>query len=301
MSSSTLVSVVVIFHNPGRFLEEAIDSVFAQSVTDWELLLVDDGSTDVSTALARGWAAREPERVKYVEHAGHANRGMSAARNLGVHHARGEYVAFLDADDVWLPNTIEQQSAILQAHADVAMVYGPIQWWYSWTGRPGDGERDRVEHLGVPPDSVIRPPRLLPLFLRDRAAVPSGIMVRRAAVERVGGFEEAFRGEYEDQVFCAKICLESPVYASGQCWYRYRQHPDSACFVGQRTGQSAAARLRFLEWLAGFLAEQRVVDRSVSLAVRAELRRARHPTLYHRLDGLAASARRGIRLLPRVS
>jgi glycosyltransferase involved in cell wall biosynthesis len=294
MEAGALVSVVVIFHNAGPFLEEAIASVFAQRHHRWELLLVDDGSTDGSTVAARDWAARHSPRVTYLEHPGHANRGMSAARNLGVRHARGEYVAFLDADDVWLPNILEQQVAILEAHADAAMVYGPIQWWYSWTGRPDDAGRDYVEWLGVSPDSVIPPPRLLPLFLRDRAAVPSGILVRREAFERVGGFEDAFRGEYEDQVFCAKVCLTSGVYASSHCWYRYRQHPDSACVVGQRTGQSAAARLRFLEWLAAYVAEQRVQDRCVLRAVRAELRRARHPRLYRRLDSLAGSVRRGL-------
>ena len=94
---------------------------------------------------------------------------------------------------------------------------------------------------------MIEPPRLLPLFLRDKAAVPSGILVRRQIIEQLGGFEDSFRGEYEDQVFCAKICLSAPIFASGQCWYRYRQHPDSCVLTGQRTGETNSARLRFLK------------------------------------------------------
>ena len=144
MSNRPLVSVVIIFWNAERFLQEAIESVLGQSYSAWELLLVDDGSTDGSTAIARHCAGRYPERVRYLEHPGHANLGMSAARNCGVRGARGPCVAFLDADDVWFPTTLQDQVAVLEAHPDAAMLYGPIQWWYSWTGRSEDRERDYV-------------------------------------------------------------------------------------------------------------------------------------------------------------
>src|SRR3712207_221993 len=82
-SPAPRVSVVVIFLDAARFLGEAVASVLGQTYGAWELLLVDDGSTDGSSALARGYAAAQPGRVRYLEHPGHANRGMSAARNLG--------------------------------------------------------------------------------------------------------------------------------------------------------------------------------------------------------------------------
>jgi glycosyltransferase involved in cell wall biosynthesis len=280
MSDRPLVSVVLIFWNAAAFLREAIESVLAQSYPCRELLLVDDGSTDGSTGIARQFAAHDPGQVRYLEHAGHANLGMSASRNLGIRQAQGSYVAFLDADDVWFSRALEDQVAILQAHPAAAMVYGPIQWWYSWTGKPEDGGRDHVERLGVPADSVIDPPRLLPLFLRDKAAVPSGVLVRRGVVESVGGFEDQFRGEYEDQVFCAKICLEAPVFAAGRCWYRYRQHPESCVLRGQQTGETHAARLRFLNWLGGYLTERKVRDRALWRALELELWRYRHPRRY---------------------
>src|ERR1700752_2947232 len=98
MSSAPLVSAIIIFLNEERFLAEAIGSVIGQSHANWELLLVDDGSTDRSTAIAREHAARMPDRIRYYEHEAHANRGMSAARNLGLDHARGRYIGFLDGD-----------------------------------------------------------------------------------------------------------------------------------------------------------------------------------------------------------
>src|SRR6266545_8317921 len=97
---SPLVSTVMIFLDAEPFLEEAIDSVFVQTYRHWELLLVDDGSTDGSSDIAKRYAREHPGRVRYLEHPGHENRGTSASRNLGVRHSRGELVALLDADDV---------------------------------------------------------------------------------------------------------------------------------------------------------------------------------------------------------
>jgi glycosyltransferase involved in cell wall biosynthesis len=272
-----LVSVVIIFWNAEQFLQEAIDSVLRQRYPCWELLLVDDGSTDGSTRIAGQSVERNTKRVHYLEHPGHVNLGMSASRNLGIRWARGLYIAFLDADDVWFDTTLQEQVATLEAYPEAAMLYGPIQWWYSWTGKPEDRGRDYVERLGVPHDTLIRPPRLLPLFLRDRAAVPSGILVRREIADKVGGFEDAFRGEYEDQVFCAKICLAAPVFASSHCWYRYRQHADSCVLRGQRTGETYVARFRFLNWLTAYLSQKGVREWAVWWAVGLELWPYRHP------------------------
>src|SRR5689334_8794235 len=118
--SAPLVSVVLIFLNEERFLSEAIDSVLVQTYSNWELLLVDDGSVDGSSRIAKQYAEQNTERVRYVEHPGHENRGMSASRNLGIQNASGEFIAFLDADDVWLPNKLRRQLAILSEHPDAA-------------------------------------------------------------------------------------------------------------------------------------------------------------------------------------
>src|SRR5262245_58400693 len=109
MSDAPLVSAIIIFLDEERFLAEAIETSIGQDYPDWELWLVDDGSTDRSTAIAREFAARMPDRIRYCEHEGHANRGMSAGRNLGLDHARGGYIGFLDADDVWEPEKLREQ------------------------------------------------------------------------------------------------------------------------------------------------------------------------------------------------
>jgi glycosyltransferase involved in cell wall biosynthesis len=281
MRQTPLVSVIVIFLNAERFIQEAIESVFTQTYGGWELLLVNDGSTDGSIEMAGRYARQHPQKVQLLAHEGGQNLGMSASRNLGIRHAAGQYIAFLDADDTWFPNTLGEQVAALEAQPEAAMVYGPLFWWYSWNGNHEGNRRDYIETLGVPANKLLKPPRLLPLFLLDKAAVPSGILVRREAIQRVGGFEDAFRGEYEDQVFCAKICLHEPVLASSRCWYRYRQHPGSAVAVGHQSGQTHRARMVFLSWLKGYLQEQGVRDTDVWRALRHELWRSRYPRLFH--------------------
>lgn len=296
VSAPPLVSVVAIFLNGERFLDEAIRSVFEQTHARWELLLVDDGSTDGSTAIARGWAEREPQRVRYFEHPGHRNAGMSASRNVGLRHARGDYLALLDADDVWLPEKLARQVAILQSHPDVALVFGAPLYWFGWTGQPDDRSRDYVIDLKIAPDRVYDPPALLIPYLQRLAPTPcpSDVLVRRSAAEAVGGFEAHFTGVnmvYEDQGFFSKLLLHAPAYASGETWDRYRQHPESCYAVSKASGGRELARHYFLRWFGDYLRGQGVTDGPVWDAVRAELKQ----------HGLASRALRGVRQVARAT
>jgi glycosyltransferase involved in cell wall biosynthesis len=282
-----LVSVIIIFLDAERFIEEAIESVIAQTYDAWELLLVDDGSADGSHARALRYVERYPEKVRYLEHAGHRNLGMSASRNLGIRHAKGRYVAWLDADDVWLPRKLERQVALLDSQPEAGMTYGPAEWWYSWSSPPQDGRRDFVLPLGQPADKLIRPPALLVQFLKSEGHSPCmcSILVRREVLDRTGGFEDRFRGLYEDQAFCAKICLDTPVFASSECWCRYRQHSASASALTQRAGQHRSARLLFLTWLASYLSARGTTDREVWRALEQERWRCRYPRVSRMFQG----------------
>src|ERR1051325_7035528 len=150
VDGNPLVSVIIPFLNGGKFIREAIESVFSQTYRNWELILVDDGSTDSSTDIAREYAQLHPGRVRYLEHEGHQNRGQSATRNLGMRSAAGELFAFLDCDDVWLPHKLEQQAAILKLHPEAAMVFGASQYWQSWSGHEGAVKADSIPDLGGP-------------------------------------------------------------------------------------------------------------------------------------------------------
>lgn len=290
MADTPLVSAIVIFLNAEAFLQEAIDSILAQSYQHWELLLVDDGSSDGSTAIAQQLAAQRPEQVRYLEHPGHVNRGMSASRNLGIRHARGDYIAFLDADDVWLPEKLEEQVSILESYPEVGMLYGRTRYWFSWAESRGDEVSDLsdfapdfVPEHGIPSGVPISPPTLLPLYLRGKAAVPCtcSLLVRRSVAQAVSGFEEAFTAAhniYEDQAFYAKMCLNTQIIAAPHIWDWYRQHPRSSTALAGGAGQDGQHRLFFLNWLAGYLADHSVQDRAVWQALQRELWRVRPPS-----------------------
>ncbi len=288
LRTKPLVSVIMIFLNAERFIQEAIESVLAQTYDSWELLLVDDGSTDESTNVALRYAERYPGKVSYFDHDDHRNQGMSASRNFGIHQARGEYIAFLDADDVYLPQKLEHQVAILNSQPTAAMVYGATQHWYSWTGRVEDLPRDKMHKLGVPSNTLVQPPKLLTLFLRHEAWPPGtcSVLARREAIERIRGFEEKFRGMFEDQVFFYKLCLSATVFVESGSWDRYRQHPDSCCELSRRTGKwdpsrrPNPARGAFLNWLEDYLIKQRISDPELWKLLRKELWPYRHPILY---------------------
>jgi glycosyltransferase involved in cell wall biosynthesis len=298
-----LVSVIAIFLNEGQFLQEAIESVLAQTYDCWELLLVDDGSSDRSTAIAQTYARKHPDKIRYLDHEGHQNLGMSASRNLGIHHARGEYLAFLDGDDVYLPHKLEEQVAILQAHPEAALACGRTQWWYSWAEYEEDSHgvlthdlksetekekkppaHDFLQKFNLPLDRAISPPQVLLLFLQDEWASLCDILVRRESVEAVGGYEASFQGMYEDQAFHAKLCLHFPVFVSSQCWYRYRQHPHACTSLSHRLGTTQVARYIFLTWLEKYLTERGSENTEVWHLVQRQLWPFRHPLL-SRLSG----------------
>jgi glycosyltransferase involved in cell wall biosynthesis len=286
------VSVIMPFLDVAPYLGEAIESVVAQTYDRWELLLVDDGSTDGSTEMARAHAARDPERVCYLRHDERASRGASAARNFGLAHARGEFIALLDGDDVWLPHKLEQQVALLDAHPEVGMVYGNTEWWYSWDSQADRGA-DWVPPLGFSPGSIVPPPELLRRFMAGGAAVPAtcSVLIRRAAVDATGGFEEEFRQVFTDHAFYTKLLLSTTVLVTDGCWDRYRRRSGSSYSRIEGTREFAEKRYGWLLWCREYLMEQGWEGTELWETLRHQLARYRRPR--------AHAARDRVRKLPR--
>ncbi len=281
MESRPTVSVVIPFLDPPEaFFREAIGSVLAQSFEDWELLLVNDGSEPEVTATARAFVRSHPERIRLLEHPGGSNRGLSAARNLGIKRAQGCYVAFLDADDVWSGTRLTKHVELLEKFPGAAMVCGPSLYWSSWDleAESDSNGGDWVPGLGVPVERELAPPGILPVFLVGRGAVPcpSAITIRRTSVLEVGGFEEEFRGLYEDQVFYAKMLLVHPMVATDRVLDRYRQNPRSMT-ASAGTREEAEARKRFLRWLLDHIDTLERAEDDLRGIVARELWAVEHP------------------------
>ncbi len=265
------VTAVIVVLNGEAFLREAVDSVLAQSFDDWELLIVDDGSTDRTPDIIEEYAARFPDRIRLLAHPGRANLGISASRNLAIAQARGRYIAFLDADDLWMPEKLAEQVAILDSDDALGMVYGRSLIWHSWD--PSAKQDDHYYPLGIEPNRRHDPPVLFELLMENKAQTPTtcNAMIRTDLFSKLGGFEPRFRGMFEDLTFFAKALLTQPVYVSDRTWAKYRQHPQSCTAVSSSGGRDASARLAALSWLARALKPLRPSRRAARAIRRARI------------------------------
>lgn len=276
-----LVSVVLCFFNEKLFLEQAIQSVLLQDYHHWELMLVDDGSTDESSKIAQRYAGRYPEKIFYVDHPYHQNRGHSASRNAGIKKCKGTLVAFLDADDVWLPGKLRNQVALLQKNPSATVVMEASLYWSSWRDPK---TQDVVIPVGAP-EGIYRAPQLmLALYPLGKGAAPcpSGMMVQRAVLRRCP-FEELFRGVfqvYEDQAFLSKVYLKEIVYVSHACNNKYRQRPASLVSTVHESGNYHKVRSFYLYWLRDYLHAQPYRYKAVGKLLRRAQMPYREPVLY---------------------
>ncbi len=176
-----LVSVVIPTHNRAALLWRAVESVLAQTCRDVEVLIVDDGSTDATTQVLAE-RARADTRVRVARHA--ERKGAQAARNTGIRAATGEWIAFLDSDDMWLPDSLELR--LQQAmRTGAQVVHSECRVW-----EPGAGE---PRLFGVPPMQG----RVYGELLRRPGPVFPGLLVRKQALMRIGCLDEAIRSYQE--------------------------------------------------------------------------------------------------------
>jgi glycosyltransferase involved in cell wall biosynthesis len=180
-ASTPVVSVIMPAYNVAWCIGRAVDSVLAQDFQARELIVINDGSTDGTRALLEGYG----DAVTLVNQ---ENRGMSAARNAGIRLARGTYVAFLDADDWWLPGKLSRQVALMQGRPELGFC--------STTARVEDGDGQLLNLWRCPNGNT----EILVTLFAQNAAIAGGcsaVMVRRELFERVGLFDESLRG-FED-------------------------------------------------------------------------------------------------------
>jgi glycosyltransferase involved in cell wall biosynthesis len=186
------VSVIMPAYNVESYIADAIESVLAQTFTDYELVIVNDGSTDGTLRIAELYRNAFPDRVVLVSQ---ENRGLAAARNTALAAARGDVLALLDSDDAWWPTFLQGQMDILNARPEIAVVTGNAVT----RGGPNDGQPARPV-----PDS--RPAPGLMEILGDETAVFIMSVFRRSVVDSIGGFDEQFRTS-EDYDFWIRAAL----------------------------------------------------------------------------------------------
>lgn len=270
----------MIFLDAEKYIAEAIESVVNQNYTDWELLLIDDGSSDKSSDLALRYSKEYEGKIKYLSHERGMNLGMSASRNLGISEARGHYVAFLDSDDVWQPAFLSEYLNILRHNSESKAVIGSTYYWYSWNQETNNSDfcHPVSEYFGDCTGPTF-PPQLLLNFLRagGAAPVPCSVMVDREVLKELGGFENTFKGLYEDQVFFVKLMLNTNIFVTQECLSWYRQHAESICATENRVVE---AKVKFLLWLRRYLESKGYKNSELARIVKNQLLETRRPNVY---------------------
>jgi glycosyltransferase involved in cell wall biosynthesis len=208
MTASPSVSVLMPVYNPGGFLREAIDSVLAQSYPAFELIAIDDGSSDGSYELLQAYAARDA-RVRVFRQP--RNLGIVAARNRAFREARADarYFAILDSDDVALPDRLERQVAFLEAHPDHALVGGHT-WVIDEHSKPVGIRRYPTDYA-----------QICSVITRYNPIAQPAVMLRRSVVDALGGYDEAFP-RCQDYELWLRVAARHPIANLDVPVIRYR-------------------------------------------------------------------------------
>jgi len=216
MTAPSDVSVIIPYYNREEFIDEAVQSVLAQILKPLEIIIVNDGSREFS----RRYLDRYADVCTILDLK--TNVGPSGARNVGIHKARGQFIAFLDSDDYWLPEKLELQRRYMEEHPECSAVTCSVSAFFSdrpdqlWT-RFGPG-----------------PITLAQAMIEEYWAVPSSLMVRTSAMLGAGGFDQRFR-VCEDRDFMLRFCAAGRrIEGIPKVLVRYR-----------RTGQSSLTEHRW--------------------------------------------------------
>ena len=230
------VSVIIPLYNAAAFIGRTIDSVGSQTFADWELIVVDDGSSDDSAAVAAERVAADP-RMRLVRQ---PNSFVCAARNNGYAHAssESEYVLFLDADDVLYPNFLETLVGYLDARPEVGTAFCSLQTIDPFDEPIYEAGFAEDWHVRFAPTrtwfrrvAVDEPEVSLAETVAGFHAIPSCTLIRRAVYARSCGWDESFRNCSEDADLVIRLALLAPVHFLPLRLVGYRRHPSNSSSV----------------------------------------------------------------------
>ena len=208
--SNPVVSVIIPTYNRAEYIKAAIASVLAQDFDDFEIIIIDDGSTDDTRGIV---AAIADERIRYLPQ---ENKGRSFARNVALRHATGRYIAFLDSDDCYLPGKLSLQVRYMDANPETGMVYTSAHCI------DGTGNRLPAQYLATMSGRIYQ---AVAFFQPVTITLPT-VMVRRALMAETGGFDEAME-RFEDTDMWRRLSKRTMIDALPEFTCELRTHGDN--------------------------------------------------------------------------
>jgi glycosyltransferase involved in cell wall biosynthesis len=251
---SPTVSVVMPNYNASEYVQETIESVLQQTFVDFEFLVIDDGSTDDSVDIIQRYSQQD-SRIKLFTQ---SNQGVSITRNNGIQKASGEFIAFLDSDDIWLPDTLATHVQHLTANPSLGLSFGRVEFMSSDSKPTGKYSNSRLRNL--------KPKHL---YEENHPITPSNAVIRRAVLEQIGGFDKDLGCFADAELFLRVIChgwkieglnqvlvyyrinsggMSSQLYRMEEEWERFSQQAQAYApeLVNQYYNQAKAMLLRYL-------------------------------------------------------
>ena len=226
-TSDPAVSIILATNRSSGYLSETLERVSAQTFRDWELVVVDDGSDNPEAIrkIVEGMAVEGMDNVRIVHQ---ENAGISVARNVGFAHSSGEFIAYLDDDDVWAPDKLSQQVDALRSDESAGSCHSG--YWFV----DGNGERFGAE--------VTVQPATKDSYLSGEVDVPriNTLLVRRWVIQRLGGFLSNL-SLFEDCELALRVVQEAPVLSLPDQLVGWRRYPESVSFTRDARVMDAAA------------------------------------------------------------
>ena len=266
--SGPAVSIIVSTFNRLEFLRPAIDSVFAQTFDDWELIIADDGSAEQTREYLTTLLSRPHIKIIWLPHTG--NPG--AVRNAALREAQGEYIAFLDSDDLWRPTKLQRQIVALRSSAS-------CRW--SYTGYDRIGENGEVIYPDATPMVPYRGAIFEQLLTLEAEVSTPAVVVERRLLAQVGGFDETLL-QWEDYDLWLRLALHSDIDLIDETLTRLRSHEQHYSDAGTGNLEARLRLLRKMHPLAGNAHLRSVIDRLIARCTQTLAR------LYANSDRVAA-------------
>ncbi|AWK02993.1 hypothetical protein HYN56_01680 [Flavobacterium crocinum] len=212
-----LISIIMPAYNAAAYIKEAIDSVLAQTYLNWELIIIDDGSTDDTAKIIKEELLKD-QRIKYYYQ---ANGKQGKARNLGISKSNGKYLAFLDSDDIWMPQKLEIQVIEIQ-EKNVDLVFSDSYIF-------NNSETDLYKRMNIK-GAVFYERNSVQLFLKGNGIPILTVLVKKEKIITAGGFSEKLDIQnVEDYHLWLKLLMSNNIfYSSDQVLAKYREHNNSA-------------------------------------------------------------------------
>lgn len=239
------VSVIIPAFNAESFLERAVRSVWSQTLAAEriELLVIDDGSRDKTRSLCEELAHMSPVRMRILQHAGSCNRGVSATRQLGCRESTGEYIALLDADDVYLPDRLRRSVDALEESAETVAICS-LGSNVDMAGNPVRGHNGTFiagDWLAL--DDGLAPPFTFAQLWKADPIANSSLTVRRTALQAIGGYPRLMAHQAEDWLLVLKLSILSPIPCIEEQLIHYTHHEQAYTTAYNRQGLHEGARI----------------------------------------------------------